>query len=441
MKTRFNSRFETVFAASVLVVIGVLGWLFVKHHSYIDFPVYYTAARSLLSGRTDLYAADFALSQAMDYRYPPLFILLFSPLGLLSYVWAAYVWFWICALSIGGVVFVAHRLIKKQFNLKSNDKKLIWTIVFFAVGQYFVMALHYGNVHLFFAFLQFLSFYYFALGKDARAALLLAAAITIKVVPLLTLPYFVVKKRWRLAILTVVFVLVFNLAPSFYFGFEKNTDLLVKWCEHVVLNQQVHERSSWINLSLKGQLQRYLTQIDYSQRAIGTGSTDINYPAVNLASLSPDLVNHLWLMLITTIYLSGLALIWRTTTTTTTSDSSVTDSHLTFEQKTVLLEYGFVVCLTLLVNPLTPKLYFLQLLLPVAFLAASALASNNKTIRKTLYIVFLIAALNFIFPLLPGSRIQRLLLVTGTDFYLTLLLLATFAHVLIVNRIESQSKA
>jgi hypothetical protein len=34
----------------------------------VDFPVYYTAGRSLISGRTDLYAADFAAGRVMDYR-------------------------------------------------------------------------------------------------------------------------------------------------------------------------------------------------------------------------------------------------------------------------------------------------------------------------------------------------------------------------------------
>jgi hypothetical protein len=48
-----------------------------------DFAVYYAAASSLFAGRTDLYSADFALGPVMDYRYPPIFILIIAPIALL----------------------------------------------------------------------------------------------------------------------------------------------------------------------------------------------------------------------------------------------------------------------------------------------------------------------------------------------------------------------
>src|SRR5262245_19560220 len=63
---------------------------------YVDFPVYWHASNSLLSGRQDLYDPTFvwgSRDQLMDYRYPPLFLLLFAPLGLLPYTAAGYVWF------------------------------------------------------------------------------------------------------------------------------------------------------------------------------------------------------------------------------------------------------------------------------------------------------------------------------------------------------------
>jgi hypothetical protein len=50
-----------------------MGVVFVRNLT--DFAVYYAAGRSLLSGRTDLYAPDFARGVVMDYRYLPVFIL------------------------------------------------------------------------------------------------------------------------------------------------------------------------------------------------------------------------------------------------------------------------------------------------------------------------------------------------------------------------------
>src|SRR5215467_14359111 len=99
-------------ALAALIALGfIAGFIFIRH--LIDFPVYYAAGQSLLAGRTDLYSPDFARGPLMDYRYPPFFLIALTPLWLLPYRIAAYVWYLLGVLEIGGC-FVAVSCVSRK---------------------------------------------------------------------------------------------------------------------------------------------------------------------------------------------------------------------------------------------------------------------------------------------------------------------------------------
>src|SRR5258705_6877892 len=151
LKTSHPVRFLLILVGSI--AIGLLGLLFIRN--LIDFPVYYAAGQSLISGRTDLYAPDFALGRVMDYRYPPFFLVVLYPLWLIPYSWAARIWLTMSALEMGCLVLIVVR----TFPALSKTKTLA-LIVVLAVAQYFVMVLHYGNAHLLVVALLFRPFYF-----------------------------------------------------------------------------------------------------------------------------------------------------------------------------------------------------------------------------------------------------------------------------------------
>src|SRR5215470_10790481 len=82
---------QLLILSPLVALLAVLGFVFIRN--LVDFPVYYAAGRSLISGRTDLYAADFARGPTMDYRYPPFFLTALIPLWHLPYPIAAYAWY------------------------------------------------------------------------------------------------------------------------------------------------------------------------------------------------------------------------------------------------------------------------------------------------------------------------------------------------------------
>lgn len=422
-----SSRLFLVVLLAILIVIA--GLIFIRN--LIDFPVYYAAGQSLLQGRTDLYSADFAVGKIMDYRYPPFFLLIFTPLWLLPYKVAAYIWYLFSVFQIAACIFFLKNLLKPAL-----ISKKIWFLIFCGVGQYFIVILHYGNAHLLTTFLLFGSMYFALKEKDTKAAILMALAITIKLTPAFMLLYFLLKKRWRYLSLVAVFLLIFNIIPAAYFGFAQNTQLLKDWYQHVVVNQEFHEVNGPINLSLKGQLRRYLTEVDYQQRV----DRDTRYPAVNLASFSLQQITYIGLFLSLALIFFAIFLIYRNPRNAL-SDSDKKEEGLqqaeelsdSFNKK-ILVELGVLISLMLLVEPLTSKIYFIALLWPLTVLAVSAFekpANENKGIRK---ILVAIAILNFVLPLLPGRSTQRALLALGADFYVNLLLLGGQIYYLFVLR-------
>jgi hypothetical protein len=404
-------------------VAALLGLLIIRN--LIDYPVYYAAGRSLLRGRWDLYAPDFALGQVMDYRYPPLFLISFAPLWNLPYSISAYVWYLMSVVEIFGCAVIVVRLFPE-----TRRSTKAWLFVVIGTAQYFVMVLHYGNAHLLATFCLFAALYFLIAKRSVLAGLLMAIAITIKLTPVLILPYLAIKRRWNSLVMVFVFLVALNLIPAFWFGFQANNRLLVGWYRHVVASQEFHEDNGPINLSLKGQLRRYLSSIPYSERVDG----DVRYPEVNVASFSRQHLFNAWLILSSLITAGVLALLWRNRKGLQNEDGS------NAYQRIGLLEtdLAIMICLMLLVEPLTSKIYFIALLWPLACLASIAVEQLNSRRAIALKALAAIATINLILPLLSGRSIQRWLLVLGVDFYLNCLLMGVLLFVLLHHRVTQQ---
>jgi len=89
------------------------------------------------------------------------------------------------------------------------------------------------------------------------------------------------------------------------------------------------------------------------------------------------------------------------------------------------LQIGLLICVMLFVGPLTSKVYLVALLWPVV--AVGVVAWDHAAVRRALIVV---AILSSALPLLPGRTMQRLLLVAGTDFYVSTAILGLVAFTL-----------
>ncbi len=426
MKTSFTGFIISVLLFMVTVFVTL-------HHHWADVHVYHSAAHSLfIEGRTDLYSADFADDAIMDYRYPPFFLFLMFPFSFCPYEAMEFIWLWLNIIA----VFLAVIAIKRGFELTTmNAQKLnlVLFLSFLICAKLFFPLIRNLNVHLLILCLIFGAFYLLLKQKKLLAALLMALAIVIKIVPVLTLPYFAIKKQWLFLSATIVFIVVFNLLPAFYFGTDLNFKLLNDWYNHVLVHNEFHEINGPINLSLKGQLERYLVGIDYTKRAF-----DPNYQNINVISLSKNQADWIWKISALMMSVGTLFLIWfssklrnkihfsnQNTEKSVHSEDNISSKTSNQFDSFAYNEFGLMICLSLLITPRSNGYYFLALFFPlIPFLHV---VFRNKS-KFNILVSGFILTLACLSPLLPGSRIQRLLDVLGVDFYTALVLWIALAY-------------
>jgi len=220
----------------------------------------------------------------------------------------------------------------------------------------------------------------------------LALGISIKVWPLFFLPYFMVRREWRIVVSTAAFLLIMTFLPSLYFGAAGNIGLLRQWFNQE-FQTQLSQIEIWFpNQSLRGVLMRYLTVVDYSELPDG------NYRQINIAALDPAAVRRIWAVIAGASYVVFLFLANR------------------HRNRDVWLDAGLGFCLLALVEPFTQKYALAMLLWPA--LALTGLMQDSR-VRILVYGATVLALIQ---PLAPGATAQRLLQVLGLDFAATLLL-------------------
>jgi len=238
------------------------------------------------------------------------------------------------------------------------------------------------------------------------AAAALALAISIKVWPLFFVPLLAARREWKAVGWTMAFTVILLLLPSLYFGFGGNLFLLDEWV-HQEFSTQTGQTEIWFpSQSLRGVLMRYLTVIDYSQ------VPDSNYPLVHVTAIAPGVVRMVWLVVAALLYAGLLAIAAR--------------------KKSAI--FGVVEALAfaglILLEPFSQKYTLVVLLWPA--MVAGRLAVKSRAWGM----VWAVAGISFVQPLIYGRGAQRLLQVMGLDFLVTALL----AAFLVVSIFESPTE-
>ncbi|MBK9975144.1 MAG: DUF2029 domain-containing protein [Planctomycetes bacterium] len=198
--------------AGLSAIVGLCIWLqWWWAQTSLDVSVYWEAGARMRAGGQDLYAPSVdPANHVGHFIYPPLFATLYAPLTWLPR-WLGYgLW---TLLELGLLVATyegARRLTGVQQWAQRRDLAL-WLLL--ALWGAIWMNMVEGQVNLLIGALVCWGLHWIEQKKTWRGALLLAAAIHIKVVPLVLLPVLVVQGRWRAALASVVCAGLLWLAP------------------------------------------------------------------------------------------------------------------------------------------------------------------------------------------------------------------------------------
>jgi hypothetical protein len=375
-------------ALAVAVVALFLAGRALAPHS-IDFGVYHQAARSLLAGRTDLYSTSFALEPPMRYVYPPLFVLLVAPLGLLSFGDAFGVWFTVLVLA----AFASLRSAIAAWWPRQGSGRHGWILAvsaLFIAGPALIYGLRSANVHLLLVLMLLAATVAWGQGRTGRAAALIAAAGAIKIFPLFLVPVLLVLKEWRLVARITVLSAAFWMLPLLWFGPAGAVNLYHQWRSDVAGNVERLRTESRLDVSLESATERWLSEVDYTRRI------DSRYPQANLARLEPSAARAIGIALVIGVIAVSLVVVFRLgrSMADPTSRAAAAGSIFATAQ--------------LLVGPYTTLLYLSAWLVPALGLPAAAGIQRSAHARLCL-ILGLLGAINLVLVFIPGGASHRAL--------------------------------
>ena len=364
----------------------------------VDFMAYYYPARVAMGLQAgQVYGLASGIGWPQFFRYPPLFLVLVLPLGLLPYKISVAVW---AALKCVALYLVAGALGRRLSFPRSG---FWWLVPVVLCGGFWVQELVLGNA-------QFLIFAVCAAGllwlerDEWRGAFLLGLGVTLKIWPLFFLPYVAMRKGLRAAGLMLASMAALMLLPAAYFGWSGNVGLIHSWMAQEWSLRGLAAETWFPGQSLAGILQRYLTYMDYSKWP------DRNYLQLHLLNLHPLMVEMIWYALAGTAYL-GLLWLARESRSNRNPESPM------------LLADALAFCALPLLSPFAHRIAFVVLVWP-AIVAGALLARRgfpSSASKKLIYAAVIIEAAE---PLFSSARAQRLFQVIGVDFWAASILTA-----------------
>jgi hypothetical protein len=206
----------------IIMTCGLIASVSLKHTSG-DFDVYYKASQNYLA-RAPLYNSNQGIE---EFKYLPLFALVFSPLAMIKALPALYLWSILNIFLLYFIFFLLYRL--KQFSLTLPKDLLLIICLFALTGRYILANIKLGQVNILLCFLMVLTMYFEINKRYFWAAVVLAFSLMIKFFPLLFLIYFVLRRRFRIVAYTILTIIIFLLLPSVYSGFGLNLRYLRDW--------------------------------------------------------------------------------------------------------------------------------------------------------------------------------------------------------------------
>ena len=261
----------------IIISIAIAGFMALgvyttwrTHNGSTDFDTFYYAARHVID-RVPLYAPIKGVS---PYIYPPFFACLISPLALLGLEAASFLWYilslalFAVSMVISAILIFGHTNIRRIWDSALFLPKAMFLVL---AGAIFIdnISLLQSNILLFFAVVTGL--YYFKKRRFMVGGMLFGLAISIKLLPALFLAYFIVKRKFKMAVSCLIWIAVFTLiVPALFLGPKGTLDSLAAWngsmftrsISNIPNDDMMGQMFNPVNQSITASLSRWLIKND-----------------------------------------------------------------------------------------------------------------------------------------------------------------------------------
>lgn len=224
---------------------------------YGDFRVYYSTAKRFI-GRENIYdRPDMSIG---PYKYSPIFAMLVSPLSFFSKKAASLLFFTVNFILVIAIFVLSNRLIMQK-TMSSRQNVLLYTLTVICSFRFILHVLDSGQVSVIMLALVVAGLHFLNKNKNALGASFMGLSIMVKYMPAIFLPYFLFRKKIKLVVFVLIFIMLYCLIPASHVGMHKEVNYLKVWFPSIT--ETSLDRNSWYdnkNQSLYSLSLRYLTK-------------------------------------------------------------------------------------------------------------------------------------------------------------------------------------
>lgn len=209
----------------IILLIITLIYCYFETLDHQDFDIFILATKDFLQGG-NIYKNTY--ESGFHFFYGAIFSVILSPFTLIPIQIARYIW--IC-LNILALI-STWKLLSTYFDTsKFTAKTIQWfnAICIIFSAKLVLDNLHNGQVTIFLLLLILKGLKLIEQNKKITGALLIALGISIKLLPLILIPYLFYSKEFKAIVAIIIFFFLFLLIPSFVVGINHNTLLLSEW--------------------------------------------------------------------------------------------------------------------------------------------------------------------------------------------------------------------
>lgn len=377
-----------------------------------DFRTFYDVG-ALALARADVYAP--APSTGMYVFYAPYFSLIMMPFALLPRYAAGFLWFCLKAVAFAWLVQLGWREVKGSLKERPPHFGAYLALPLLLASAPIVGEFKLGQVNLFVFLFTVLAHRSAVAGRPWRGAFFFSLAL-VKVTPWVFVPWFLLRRQWRLLACGVVVGAGWVVALASWFGPDRVAPILRAWVNTSVTNKLGFDSVAYFeNQSLQGVAARLATVV----------------PALTEPLLGVPLYRLLWVPV--ALFLFGVLVL-----------AARGDG---FQPKLPRVEFSFVCLMMFLCSPDSRWAHQLQLLAPFTLLAVLAAryrvfsggpvaAATERAWRAAIRVVLVVGAVFQVLVTrdLVGRKLNQLLRAWSTQFIFVALLTALVAAVLVSCR-------
>jgi hypothetical protein len=209
-----------------LIGILLIGFFYVVYLGWVkkdmsDFGVCYRAGQRILSGETLYRTTDGHL----QYKYAPVSALFYAAFAWLPYEMAKVLWFYLEIFCLFAGFWIAYRCLP-------SIEKGKWFVIGFGLlvsAKFAGREIELGQVNILIIFVLVLMLAASLRKKEVAAGILWGVSIFFKPYALVFLPYFLLKKRFKIVAFGIGVLAVGLVLPVLIFGWEGNGLVLKEW--------------------------------------------------------------------------------------------------------------------------------------------------------------------------------------------------------------------